>query len=791
MSIYNYKNINCVNKPKANKLQNITSKINLNILLLILVSSLLLVSNLTVLAQNSTTQNSTQNSNIGGAILPDKTTMLRPKYSFGINYGFNSYNSSFKSLPDVENCCPKFTDASGNGLNFNLGYEHQLNNKVFIGLFISYLDRSGEYIIQEPTRVTDGNNSIDGLYNHLLNINLNYIDFRPNFSYQLIDNLFISTGINFSMPISNSYEQKEVLIQPSNKGYFLDTINNTKSRIRNEKSGDIKDLDLLIGATIGVGYEFPLNKDNTLRIKPEINYNINITNVIKDYNWRINTFAIGVSVIYTPFVTYRKTNEKYDIDTIKLESDKYANSIVVLGKSDITKDIIEGDYSEITNLLFSRTDTLFTPKVNIAKIKKENDKVINKEEVKPEIVSEIKGNLQILNPKNRNEEITEIKARVEFVKDVYPLLPYIFFEELSPVIPNRYVKVNSINEFKIANLDPNPIDYHKNNLNIIGYRMNQNTELKLTVKGYIDPMTENNQCDLATQRANNVKKYLVSVFGINENRIAVKVNNSNCFPTDLTRTQTDEGYSENRRVELESNIPELLFSLSNDRYERPFTLIPDEIVIAPNFESTTIYKKNKELISRNDFKSWSYDINLDNNDVYKTQGNNNPIYSNFVLPYKLIRDSKNDSKLNVNYYVTDNKGNNFSDSKYISVTKDTSLFEVESLTLTVFQVSQYSLDERIKKEIRKFFGNINSGAEVYIKGFSDNLGDLDANKILSQTRANAVRDYIKSIAPKAKFIESIGVGSDEFPPGVRSYILPEERFISRTVQIEIRKELEK
>lgn len=790
MSINN--NANIININKVNIV--ILYKQSINILLSILILVFMLSTNILVIAQNTTTQNTNAqntNSNIGGAILPDKTTMLRPKYSLGINYGFNSYSSSFKSLPSVENCCPDFSEGSGSGLNFNLGYEYQLNNNIFIGLFVSYLDRSGEYIIQEPTRVTDGNNSIDGLYNHLLNINLNYVDFRPNFSYQLIDNLFISTGLNLSMPISNSFEQKEVLIQPNNKGYFLDTINNTKSRIRNEKSGEVKDLDLLIGATIGVGYELPLNKDNTLRIKPEINYNINITNVIKDYNWKINTFAVGASVIYTPFVTYRKTNEKYDIDTIKLESEKYENTVVVLGKSEITKDVIEGDYSEITNLLYSRVDTLFTPKVNIANVKKETKKEPTKEVEKPEIISEIKGNLQILNPKNKNEEITEIKARVEFVKDVYPLLPYIFFEELSPVIPNRYVKVDNINDFEITNLDPNPIDYHKNNLNIIGFRMNQNSELKLTVKGYIDPMTENNQCDLATQRANNVRQYLVDVFGINENRIAVKVNNGNCFPTDLTRTQTDEGYSENRRVELESNIPELLFSLSNDRYERPFTLIPDEIVIAPNFESTTIYKKTKELISRNDFKSWSYDINLDDNDVYKTQGNNNPSYTNFVLPYKLIRDSKNDSKLNVNYYVTDNNGNNFSDSKNISVTKDTSLFEIESLTLTVFQVSQYSLDERIKKEIRKFFGNINSGAEVYIKGFSDNLGDLEANKRLSQTRANAVRDYIKSIAPKAKIIESIGVGSDEFPPGVRSYILPEERFISRTVQIEIRKELEK
>lgn len=723
---------------------------------------------------------------------------LRPKYIMGIGYGLNSFNSNFTQLPNVGNCCPKFIDGSGSGLNINLGYELPILKSTLdglsFGLNIGMVNRSGGYEINETTQITDGVDVLKGEFAHNLDLSLNYLDFMPYLSYQITNNLSLNAGVGIATNISNNYQQKEQLTQPSNKGYFIDSINGTKSRIRNERSGQIENLNSMLFANIGLGYELPLNSTNTMRLKPSINYNLGLGDAVKDLDFKINVLQLSIYAIYTPFETIKKETNNYDIDTIKIESDKIDENIVKLGKYNIeTENIAKEYYSETINN-YSRTDTLL---IAIAKpvikepIKQEPIVEKKTEAKKIEPINEITGSLEILNPKSKNEKITQIKAQIEFVKDVYPLLPYIFFDELSPELPKRYKQIKDGEDFDLKDLDPNPIDYHKNNLNIIGFRLAQNPQIKLTIKGYIDPTTEANNCELAKLRAQNVRDYLVNVFDIEENRISIKTNANNCFPTDITRSQSEEGYSENRRVELETNIPELLFSLSNQRYQRPSQLLPDEVIISPKFENLTVDKNTKEILSRNKFTNWSYFVELDGSEVSSEAEDSDLRDINYILPYKLIRDAKNDSKLTFGFSANDENGNNVSDSKIIALTKDTSNFEIESLTLTVFQVSQYTLDDRIKKEIRKFFDKIGDGASVYIKGYSDNLGVLSDNKRLSQTRANAVRDYIKSIAPKVKIVESVGVGSDEFPPGVRGYLTPEERFISRTVQIEIRKEFDK
>lgn len=720
--------------------------------------------------------------NISQNIIVDNNDTLRPKMILGINYGLSSMSGHFTTLPGVENCCPEFSKGSGIGLNISAGYQIPILSNIFnglsLGLSAGLVGRNSNFLVSEQTRITDGNQSIDGEVNHNLGVLLNYLELMPYLSYKVYNSLFLNFGISYGLNVTNYFEQHEELTKPVDKGYFIDTISNTKSRVRNSKSGMIKNLSNLLSANLSLGYELPLNKNNTLRIKPELTYNIGLNNLIQNYDLKVNIFQIGVGIVYSPFEVSRTEQENYFIDTIQIESEEIAENIIKIGKS--TLDIKEDEGEYFKNLIKNhyRTDTLF--------IKKEvlEPKVT---EV-PEYINELSGELMVINPKDRSQ-VKEVKVQVEFVKDVYPLLPYIFFEQLSSALPQRYAQLHSADEFNIQDLEPNPLAYHKNNLNIIGYRLAQNPEIKLVIKGYIDPTTEVNNCELALNRSNTVKNYLVNVFGIDGGRITIKVNPNNCFPTDLTRSQSEEGFSENRRIEIEASDPELLFSLSNERYQRPTLLIPDEVVISPNFESYNVEKSTKQINHRNMFKTWNYEVSLDSSQVAYDNGEGEIHQINYVLPYKAIRDAQSKSGLVFSFSAKDSENQVIQDKKLVEVVKDTSQYEIESLTLTVFQVSQYNLDDRIKKEIRKFFEGIGDGASVYIKGYSDNLGIIDDNKKLSQIRSNAVKDYIKSIAPRVKIIESVGVGSDEFPPGIRSYLTPEERFISRTVQIEIKKEL--
>ncbi|HRI30376.1 MAG TPA: OmpA family protein, partial [Candidatus Kapabacteria bacterium] len=76
-----------------------------------------------------------------------------------------------------------------------------------------------------------------------------------------------------------------------------------------------------------------------------------------------------------------------------------------------------------------------------------------------------------------------------------------------------------------------------------------------------------------------------------------------------------------------------------------------------------------------------------------------------------------------------------------------------------------------------------------VSGYTDKLGDAELNARLAESRANAVADYIKDIKRNANIVNNVGYGSTKMPPGVNTTSLPEARFLSRTVQIEIIKRI--
>ncbi len=90
-----------------------------------------------------------------------------------------------------------------------------------------------------------------------------------------------------------------------------------------------------------------------------------------------------------------------------------------------------------------------------------------------------------------------------------------------------------------------------------------------------------------------------------------------------------------------------------------------------------------------------------------------------------------------------------------------------------------------KKEIKNFLSVNSELTQARIIGYSDILGDRDFNYSLSQKRAEKTLELVKSIDQNIEIIEIKGVGSSKLPPGINSYSTPAERFLSRTVYIEL------
>ena len=107
------------------------------------------------------------------------------------------------------------------------------------------------------------------------------------------------------------------------------------------------------------------------------------------------------------------------------------------------------------------------------------------------------------------------------------------------------------------------------------------------------------------------------------------------------------------------------------------------------------------------------------------------------------------------------------------------------LSLATFAIRSSTLSERDQELLKTFMLRLDKGDRVEIIGYSDDLGERESNVRLSQRRADIVAESAKQLRPDIEIRASRGVGSREFPMGIRSYDRPEERFLSRVVQLSI------
>jgi hypothetical protein len=138
-------------------------------------------------------------------------------------------------------------------------------------------------------------------------------------------------------------------------------------------------------------------------------------------------------------------------------------------------------------------------------------------------------------------------------ESIYMVLPVIFFEAGSAAIPSRYRQLlpqDALN-FQEYDVATSQSDVYLNTLNIIGRRL-RNTNEVITVHGYIDSVSDGNDCALALQRALSVRNYLATVCGVDSSRISVQWDATSCQPELISTRASAKGQHENRRVDITS-----------------------------------------------------------------------------------------------------------------------------------------------------------------------------------------------------------------------------------------------
>ncbi|MFV8373260.1 OmpA family protein [Flavobacterium sp. LB2P74] len=377
--------------------------------------------------------------------------------------------------------------------------------------------------------------------------------------------------------------------------------------------------------------------------------------------------------------------------------------------------------------------------------------------------------------------------------EIFPLRNYVFFNEGSTEIPNRYVLLtkNQVKDFKedqletfapknLSDRSKRQMTVYYNVLNILGDRMQKNPSATITLVG----SSEKGPAD-GLVMSESIKTYLVSVFAINPTRITTKGQNKPNIPSEqpgatLELVLLREG---DRRVSIESNSPDLLmeFQSGPDAPLKPVQIVASQE--APVESYVTFNNKGAgEALS-----SWSLQIT---DEQGKVQSFGPYTQDEVSIPGKTILGSRPEGDYKVKMIGQTKSGKIVEKETPVHMVLWTPAKMEEGMRYSIiyeFNTSKaISMYEKYLTEV--VTPKIPVGATVIIKGHTDIIGEEVYNQDLSVARANDVKNIIQNSLTKAgrndvKFDVS-GYGENENNSPFENKT-PEERFYNRTVIIDI------
>jgi outer membrane protein OmpA-like peptidoglycan-associated protein len=670
-----------------------------------------------------------------------QSDVQKNKYGVFGGLNFNMHQANFTQLPGIPNCCPRFETGTGLGFHFGVLYERKLSNKFWLGGNLSILPLNATLTHEEETSVNLDSGPAVGAFEHKVESEFLNFGIEPRIIYNPVHNLNLSVGPRLGYNMSYSFSQVETIIKPDGYGTFLDEFgNDTRSRTRNEASGDIQNPNKFqMGLIFAVGYEFPLNYKNSFRLAPEVSYYLGFNDLAEQTEWRANSLRATLAIKYAPQPPEPiKEIFKYEqkIDTLTIESDLIARNTFRIGteQKSIKTQKIDNEMHIIE--FIQRTDSLFIPKL-----------------------FKLDGSITAVGVNHDNQEVPHPVFKIEeYVSNrLDPLLNYIFFEENSSKLPNKYTRLSKAQSenFDIESLFIEPtLTVYYNLLNIIAIRL----------KDY--------------PNAKAVRDYLVNIWGIDNSRIKIEARN---LPAKASTPKTEpDKIAENRRVEIYSDeykIVEPLFIEKIDRRANP---------------PIVRFKINAE--SEAGLSSWKVEAFQKSNDIDRFVHFSNDKIKPFI-DWELDKFQKVIPKIPepIEYSLTleDVKGgkkildNNTLPIDVVTLqekrTEQMDDYAIERFSLILFDFDDATIDQNNKNIIDFISSRIYKESEIEITGHTDRTGDAEYNRRLSERRAISVKNALRKDA------NAYGIGKDTL---LYDNDQPEGRFYCRTVNIIVKTPVE-
>lgn len=376
------------------------------------------------------------------------------------------------------------------------------------------------------------------------------------------------------------------------------------------------------------------------------------------------------------------------------------------------------------------------------------------------------------------------------VRETFPLRNYVFFNEASTVIPDRYVLLSKaqVKDFKDGQLEvfaPKKLSdrsgramiVYYNVLNILGDRMQKNLSSTITLVGSSSKGLED-----ARAMTESIKRYLSSVFEIDPSRISMEGRDKPKFSSVQAGGKRDllrEG--DDRRVSVESSAPDLLMEFQSGP---DVPLQPLEIKNEAPLDSYVSF--SVEGASKA-FAFWSLEIKDEKDHV---QYFGPYTQENLSLPGESILAERPEGDYKVTMIGQTKNNKMIRKETFAHIVRWTPPKNEEGMRFSViFEFDESKVIAMYEKYLTEIVtSKIPNGGTVVIRGHTDIIGDRDHNLTLSMARANEVRSIMENSLMKAGrsdvTFEVFGYGEDQNVSPFENKF-PEGRFHNRTVLIDI------
>ncbi len=641
--------------------------------------------------------------------------------------------------------------------------------------------------------------------NHSINFtNISLLSLEPYLTYRPLDALTLYVGARIGFFINKEYKYAEQLVDSSKYTFVEEGTGKNLGGSRNQKSGDIPQLNLFnIGLTGGLSYEIPLDPGTgKWLLAIEGFYTFGLTQIANDLLTR------------TPKVRFKPNNSN---DTLlssrvvasnELGTDRDPASLSwtrdsTIGGGSWKMDGIRGGlslrYSPFRTIRPELTPALQETFKQIKKIDSAiaQERIQNKKRLaqvdsintaiakKVEELKKVGISVNITKVVGIDESGKEIPGKAKLIVEQFrksvtqPILPAIFFDEGSFTIPSKYRRLKAADRgtFKMGDLaGKSNYEIYRHTLNIVGKRMEENPAAVLFVTGCnSNSGSEQGNQKISEQRAQAVSDYLQDVWKVQAKRIIIQKRD---LPENPSNSAEPTGAAENRRVDLSSTLPELLAPVVSD-------------VIAKIPNPPTI-RFGLEINAGAGLKQWNFETTQFQDDevatVFQRTGTNTyPTQLDWNLAQEANTVPSSGQDLTVQLSMTD-INNKTGDAPLTAIPVEQINVQKKELEgkgdkrLDWFDIIGFTgganpaLDEVNQKTVEAIKAKLKPDAVVTINAYTDNTGDAAQNKQLAQKRAEFIAKALGTASAKINAVGQTTLHDNNNPEG---------RMYNRLVRVEL------